>query len=59
MISVLKMGFSNFDTTLCEFVIAPPEGIRVLTPFEGDPVVLSTVSGQDAVANKAMTPLQD
>ena len=59
VISVLKMGFSNFDTTLREFVIAPPDGIRVLTPFEGDPVVLSTVSRKDDVANNAMPRSQD
>ncbi|HEY8599626.1 MAG TPA: ATPase domain-containing protein [Thermomicrobiales bacterium] len=59
VISVLKMGFSNFDTTLREFVIAPPDGIRVLTPFEGDPVVLSTVSGKDEIATNTMAVPQD
>lgn len=54
VISVLKMGFSNFDTTLREFVISQPGGIRVLAPFEGDPVILSTVLGKDSVANSAV-----
>jgi circadian clock protein KaiC len=59
VISVLKMGFSDFDMTLREFVITAPDGIRVLTPFEGDPVVLSAVSDNDEVVSKALPTLQD
>lgn len=47
ILSVLKMGFSDYDTTLREFVITPSDGIRVLAPFEADPTVLTSVSGRD------------
>lgn len=53
VISILKMGFSNYDATLREFVIEAPAGIRVLAPFEGDPTILTTVSDDDESASSA------
>lgn len=47
VLAVLKMGFSDYDPTLREFVIAPPAGIRVLAPFEGDRAVLNDVARSD------------
>jgi circadian clock protein KaiC len=51
VLAVLKMGFSDYDTTLREFVIAPPDGIRVLAPFEGDRALLSDVARSDGDAD--------
>jgi len=34
VLSVLKMRYSAYDPTLREFIIAPPEGLRVLEPLE-------------------------
>ena len=34
VLSVLKMRYSAYDPTLREFIIAPPEGMRVLEPPE-------------------------
>jgi circadian clock protein KaiC len=53
VISILKMGFSDYDATLREFVIEAPQGIRVLAPFEGDPSVLTTVSDEDESISSA------
>ena len=44
VLAVLKMGFSDYDTTLREFTIAAPEGIRVLAPLEGDRELLDDVA---------------
>jgi circadian clock protein KaiC len=41
VIAAPKMRFSAHDLRLREFTIAPPEGIRVLTPFETEAGVLS------------------
>ncbi len=46
VLSVLKMRFSARDLTLREFTIAPPEGIRVLTPFESGADVLAGIVQQ-------------
>lgn len=53
VISILKMGFSDYDATLREFVIEAPAGIKVLAPFEGDPTVLTTISDEDESAGSA------
>lgn len=34
VISVVKMRFSSHEHSLREFIIAPPDGLRVLTPLE-------------------------
>lgn len=57
IISVLKMGFSDYDPSLREFVIAPPLGIRILAPFEGDQGVLTEVAegdGQDSKSRRGL-----
>jgi circadian clock protein KaiC len=43
---VLKMRFSAHDTTLREFAIAPPDGIRVMLPFESEEGLLAEVVQQ-------------
>lgn len=53
VLSILKMGFSDYDPTLREFTITAPDGLRVLAPFEGDPKVLATVSDDDESAGAA------
>lgn len=48
VISVLKMRYSSHDMTLREFTIAPPEGIRVLEPFESETGVLQGITEDQA-----------
>ncbi|GAC1455258.1 MAG: circadian clock protein KaiC [Ktedonobacterales bacterium] len=43
VLSVLKMRFSEHDSTLREFTIVAPHGIRVLAPFESDRRMLADV----------------
>lgn len=44
VLSVLKMRFSNYDSTLREYTITPGEGIRVLAPFESGEGVLAGIA---------------
>jgi circadian clock protein KaiC len=45
VLSVIKMRFSAHDeSTVREFTISPPEGIRVLSPAESGSVTLATIS---------------
>lgn len=52
VLSVLKMRFSNYDSTLREYTIAPIDGIRVLAPFESGEEMLAGIAamqqGRDA-----------
>lgn len=48
VLSVVKMRYSAHDLTLREFVIAPPEGIRVLAPFESGAGVLQGIADDQA-----------
>lgn len=51
MLSVIKMRFSAHDVALREYIIAPPAGIRVLTPVEsGTDFLAGIVRQQDANA---------
>ena len=53
ILSVLKMGFSDYDPALREFVIAAPDGIRVLAPRDGDQAMLSEVAEDDSREGKS------
>ena len=44
VLSVLKMRFSDHDSTLREYIIAPGDGIRVLAQTESDEELLADVS---------------
>jgi circadian clock protein KaiC len=46
VLSVLKMRFSAHDHSLREFTIAPPDGLRVLTPDESGLEILSLLAEQ-------------
>jgi circadian clock protein KaiC len=48
VLSVLKMRYSAYDATLREFIIAPPEGIRVLGPPESAPGMLVGIEAEQA-----------
>jgi circadian clock protein KaiC len=48
VLSVLKMHFSAHDFALREFIIAPPEGIRVLGLFESGPEVLTGIAREQS-----------
>ncbi|MFN2383150.1 MAG: RAD55 family ATPase [Gemmatimonadota bacterium] len=48
VLAVLKMGASAHDTSLREFTIRAPEGIRVLAPFESGAGVLADLAADDA-----------
>lgn len=51
VLSVIKMRFSAHDVALREYIIAPPAGIRVLTPVEsGTDFLAGIVRQQDANA---------
>ncbi len=57
--SVIKMRFSAHDVALREFTIAPPAGIRVLTPAETGTGVLAGIArhqGQAETAADAPAP---
>jgi len=54
VLSVLKMRFSAHDRALREFTIAPPAGIRVLTPFESGVDVLAGIVRQQEGALSGM-----
>jgi circadian clock protein KaiC len=56
VLSVIKMRFSAHDLTLREFTIAPPVGIRVLTPFESGGDVLAGIVGQQEDNGAARRP---
>lgn len=53
IMSILKMGFSDYDPSLREFVITAPEGIRVLAPLDGDQAMLSEVAEDDSREGKS------
>jgi circadian clock protein KaiC len=58
VLSVLKMRFSSHDYALREFLIAAPEGIRVLTPDEsGREVLVGLTEQQTGAAEKVEPPL--
>lgn len=50
VLSVLKMRFSSHDYTLREFLIAAPQGIRVLTPEESGRELLVGLTEQQTGA---------
>ena len=50
VLSVLKMRFSSHDYSLREFLIEPPEGIRVLTPGESGREILVGLTEKQARA---------
>jgi circadian clock protein KaiC len=55
ILSVLKMGFSDYDPSLREFVITTPDGIKVLAPLDGDQTILSEVAegdGRESMARR-------
>ncbi len=56
VLSVLKMRFSTHDYSLREFVIDPPEGIRVLTPGESGREVLVGLTEQQTGAAEVVEP---
>jgi circadian clock protein KaiC len=43
-LSVLKMRYSAYDSSVREFTIAPPEGIQVLAPFESGAGILTGIA---------------
>ncbi len=47
VLSVVKMRFSAHDTSLREFTIVAPEGVRVLSPAETPHGVLSGIASQN------------
>jgi len=53
ILSVLKMGFSNYDPSLREFVITTPDGIKILAPLDGDQAMLSEVAEDDSPEGKS------
>jgi len=53
IMSILKMGFSDYDPSLREFLITAPEGIRVLAPLDGDQAMLSEVAEDDSREGKS------
>lgn len=61
VLSVIKMRFSAHDVTLREYSIAPPAGLRVLTPFESGAGVLAGIvrqqedTGRDTGHSEGMT----
>jgi circadian clock protein KaiC len=58
VLSVLKMRFSSHDYSLREFLIDPPEGIRVLTPGEsGRELLVGLTEQQAGVAEVIELPL--
>jgi circadian clock protein KaiC len=56
VLSVLKMRFSSHDYSLREFVIDPPEGVRVLTPGESGREVLVGLTEQQAGVTDGVEP---
>jgi len=46
IVSVLKMRFSDYDVTSREFLIAPPDGVKVLTLQESGDAVLARIAQQ-------------
>ena len=48
VLAVLKMSASADDTTLREFTIRAPDGLRVLAPFESGAGVLADLAADDA-----------
>ena len=56
VLSVLKMRFSSHDYTLREFLIAAPEGIRVLTPEESGRELLMGLTEQQTGATEKVEP---
>lgn len=57
VLSVLKMRFSNYDSTLREYIITPGETLRVLAPFESGVDVLAAIARmQQGLEAAAVTP---
>ncbi len=56
ILSVLKMRFSNHDHTLREMLIAPPVGIRILTPDESGREVLAGLTRQQGGPAEGVEP---
>jgi circadian clock protein KaiC len=56
VLSVLKMRFSPHDHTLREMLIAPPTGIRILTPDESGREVLAGLSEQQGGPAEGVEP---
>ena len=56
VLSVLKMRFSSHDHTLREMLIAPPQGIRILTPGESGREVLAELTERQAEALRGVEP---
>jgi circadian clock protein KaiC len=56
VLSVLKMRFSSHDYSLREFVIDPPQGIRVLTTGESGREVLVGLTEQQTGAAEGVEP---
>lgn len=56
VLSVLKMRFSSHDYSLREFLIEPPEGIRVLTPSESGHEVLMGLTERQIGAIEIVEP---
>src|SRR6266487_68827 len=56
VLSVLKMRFSTHDYTLREFLIAVPEGIRVLTPDESGREILAGLTEQQSGPAEVVEP---
>ena len=50
VLSVPKLRFSPADDTRYEFVIAPPDGIRVIGPFRSDHGVLEAIAEEEATS---------
>jgi circadian clock protein KaiC len=50
VLSVPKLRFSPADATRYEFVIAPPEGIRVIGPFRSNHGVLEAIAEEEAAS---------
>jgi circadian clock protein KaiC len=56
VLSVLKMRFSEHDSTLREFTIIAPHGIRVLAPFESDRQMLADIMLEQRGGESRSTP---
>jgi len=50
ILSVLKLRYSAHETALREFIITPPDGIRVLAPWDSDAATLTHLAEQQGKA---------
>lgn len=58
VLSILKMRFSDHDSTLREYIIAPGDGIRVLARFESDEDVLAGIAAMQRSSDVATADIQ-